>query len=105
MPPIEGVKNSSDSVMKIKTAEQVIEFSHYAPNAKKVCIAGKFNSWNTESRPMKKGKDGTWKVKIILPLGTHEYKYFVDGAWWEDIPAAEMTSNLFGTGNFVISVE
>jgi 1,4-alpha-glucan branching enzyme len=84
---------------------QEVEFTLYAPAAKKVCIAGKFNAWDTKSLPMKKGKDGTWRIKVKLPSGQYEYKYFVDGTWASDISGAETVPNSFGTCNCVIAVE
>lgn len=104
MPALEGVRKLRDSVMKAKAREQSVEFAFNAPKAKKVCLAGKFNSWNTRSHPMIKGKDGVWRLKIMLPPGRHEFKYFVDNAWCEDVPGSEMTTNSFGTCNYVIGV-
>jgi hypothetical protein len=40
-----------------------------------------------------------------LPRGKCEYKYFVDGAWAQDISGAEMIPNPFGTSNCVINVQ
>jgi 1,4-alpha-glucan branching enzyme len=89
-----------------KTAKvQEVEFTFCAPEAKKVFIAGTFNDWNTKSMLMKKGKDGTWGVMIKLSPGRYEYKYFVDGAWAEDMRGADMVPNSIGTYNCVISVE
>ena len=82
-----------------------IEFAFHAPDAKKVCVAGKFNNWNTSSMPMKKGKDGTWRSKVKLSPGRYEFKYFVDGAWAQNIPGVDVVLNPFGTYNGVINVE
>ncbi len=81
-----------------------VEFTFYAPAAKKVFITGKFNAWNTNSTLMKKGKDGTWKIKLALLPGRHEYKFFVDGAWASDQACAELVPNPFGTNNCVLTV-
>ncbi|HEX9021752.1 MAG TPA: isoamylase early set domain-containing protein [Nitrospirota bacterium] len=86
-------------------SEQKVEFTFYAPEAKKVNLAGKFNNWDTKTLPMKKGKDGVWKTSIPLSSGRYEYKYFVDGSWAQDIPCSEMILNPFGTYNCVIGVE
>ncbi len=80
------------------------ELSFTSPNATKVHIAGSFNNWNTQSTPMIKGKDGIWKIKLKLPLGRCEYKFFVDGSWIQDTANAESTNNPFGTNNSVINV-
>jgi 1,4-alpha-glucan branching enzyme len=55
--------------------------------------------------PMKKGKDGTWRIMVKLSPGRYEYKYFVDGTWAQDIPGAELAPNPFGTNNCVIGIE
>ena len=81
-----------------------VEISFCAPEATEVYVAGEFNRWDTRSLPMKKDKDGVWKVKVRLLPGRHEYKLFADSAWVEDIPDADSVPNAFGTSNFVISV-
>jgi hypothetical protein len=50
---------------------------------------------------MKKDKKGVWKMKIKLPPGRYEYKFFADNAWVEHLPGIEKSSNLFGTQNFI----
>jgi len=69
-----------------------------------VCIAGKFNAWSISSMPMKKEKDGTWRIKLSLAPGKYEYKFFVDGAWASDQSCSEMVPNPYGSSNCVISV-
>lgn len=105
MPAVESVRKSGTPVMKSKAVEQFVEFAYYAPKAKKVCLAGKFNAWNTASLPMKKGNDGMWRIKILLAPGTHEYKYFADNAWCEKVPGAGTMPNPFGTCNYVMDVK
>ena len=86
MSALDVVKKMKESISmpQIGRAAHEVEFTFYAPEAKKVCIAGKFNAWNTSSTPMIKGKDGTWRTKLKLSPGKYEYKYFVDGAWASD---------------------
>lgn len=86
-------------------AKREVEFSLYAPDAKKVAVAGQFNDWNTKSMPIKKGKDGTWRIRMMLPAGRCEYKYVVDGEWMQDQPGANTTPNPFGTVNRMIDVQ
>ena len=107
MPMLETVKKMKESISmpRITGTSQEVEFALYAPEAKKVFVAGKFNDWNTKSMPMKKGKDGTWRIKIKLSPGTYEYKYFVDGEWAQDVPGAALAPNPFGTNNCVIMVK
>ncbi len=107
MPMMESIKKMKESVSvsHFAGASQEVEFAFFAPNAKKVFVAGKFNNWNTKSMPLKKGKDGTWRIKIKLSPGTYEYKYIADDAWVQDIPGAALVPNAFGTYNFVITVK
>jgi 1,4-alpha-glucan branching enzyme len=106
MSALEVVKKLKASIHmpQMTGLQHEVEFTFQAPEARKVCIAGRFNAWNTSSTPMIKGKDGTWKIKIKLSPGQYEYKYFVDGAWASDRFCSEMVPNPFGTNNCVISV-
>lgn len=101
---VKKTKESSSRPQQMTGAMHEVEFTCHAPAARKVCIAGKFNAWNTSSMPMKKEKDGTWRIKLKLSSGKYEYKYFVDGAWASDRSCSEMVPNPFGTDNCVISV-
>lgn len=89
----------------LKPSKKEVEFSFHAPEAKKVCIAGQFNDWDTKSMSMKRDKNGTWRTKAKLSPGKYEYRYLVDGAWAEDVPGAESVFNPYGTNNCVITVE
>ena len=92
-------------VKKEKAPEKMAEFTFQAPGAREVCLAGEFNSWDTQSLPMKKDKNGVWKRKIKLPPGRYEYKLFVDHDWVEDLSGPELVSNPFGTQNLVIWIK
>ena len=74
MEALEVVRSMKESLRKHRTigTKHEVDFTFAAPKAKKVCIAGKFNEWNTSSTPMKKGKDGTWKTKLKLAPGQYE---------------------------------
>lgn len=107
MATMETAKKVKETIRRTRITDtsQEVEFAYYAPDAKKVCMAGKFNDWNTKSLPMKKDKDGTWKIKVKLAPGKYEYKYFVDGAWIQDLPCTDLAPNPFGTLNCEIKVE
>jgi len=98
--PVKKIKGSSGKPAKV----QEVELTFRIPEAKKIFVAGTFNDWDTKSMPMKKGKDGTWRVTVKLPPGRYEYKYFVDGVWAENLPGTDTVPNSFGTYNCVISV-
>lgn len=107
MPELNIVKQLKEivSMSRANSDIQEVDFQLYAPDAKKVCIAGQFNDWSTRSNPMKKSKDGTWRAKIKLSKGRCEYKYFADGTWVQEISGAETVPNPFGTCNCVINIQ
>jgi len=81
------------------------EFSLSAPQAKSVFIAGNFNQWNQSSHPLKKNKQGIWKISIPLDPGHHEYRFFVNGEWQNDPRCSSFVENPFGAMNCVKNVE
>ena len=85
-----------------------ITFTFRAPEAKSVHIAGSFNDWNIDSEPLSQGKDGrasgTWKRVLYLEPGVYEYRFIVDGVWFDDPDATESWTNEFGSVNCVIWV-
>jgi 1,4-alpha-glucan branching enzyme len=106
MSALEISKKMEDSVSmpQVIGVMHEVAFTFHMPEARKVCIAGNFNAWNTKSSPMKKRKDGTWRIKLELSAGKYEYRYFVDGVWASDQSCEELVPNVFGTSNCVISV-
>jgi len=81
------------------------EFKFYAPQAKKVSLAGNFNNWNTKELSAKKDLSGNWSVKLNLKPGKYEYKFFVDGNWVNDPRCTACVSNSFGTQNCVADIK
>ena len=81
------------------------EFKLYAPQAKKVILAGSFNKWDTKSLSAKKDSKGSWVVKTNLKPGKYEYKFFVDGAWVSDPRCTSCIPNAFGTHNCLLEVK
>ncbi|MGC8766139.1 MAG: alpha-amylase family glycosyl hydrolase [Brevinematia bacterium] len=80
-------------------------FSIYAPNARKVYVAGTFNSWNATNIPMKLSLDrSVWWVSVDKTSPGQEYKFVIekhDGTLvWVPDPAARKQKN--STGNSVI---
>ena len=77
-------------------------FSLEASEAKEVLLMGDFNNWSLEKHPMRKDETGTWKKKVTLSPGNHEYKFLVDGQWTEDPRNNLRSPNCFGSYNSVI---
>ncbi|MCX7661856.1 MAG: glycogen-binding domain-containing protein [Candidatus Omnitrophica bacterium] len=86
---------------KTKTAV----FTLYAPEAKKVYIAGSFNNWNPKKLPAKKDTKGNWSAKVSLQPGTYEYKFVVDDNWIPDPNCARNIPNPFGSLNSILEVK
>jgi 1,4-alpha-glucan branching enzyme len=53
---------------------------------------------------MKRDHEGIWKLKTPLPPGRYEYKFYVDGNWFEGSTGKEQVLNPFGTQNFVLEI-
>ena len=78
------------------------EFTH--PGATTVCIAGTFNQWQPDGKPMHKSGNGRWLKESALPAGTYEYCLVVDGHWMPDPGATESVANPYGGRNSVLKV-
>lgn len=89
----------------IRVKEKEVVFKLYAPQAKKVSVAGSFNDWKTEKYSGKKDSKGNWGIKVDLKPGRYEYKFFVDGSWVIDPKCSNNAYNAFGSQNSVIEVK
>lgn len=62
-----------------------VTFSIDAPEATEVVLVGDFNDWDKSATPLKKLKNGTFKVIIDLETEkSYEYKYVIDGTYVND---------------------
>jgi len=87
-----------------KTKKEKVSFKLVAPNAQKVSLTGDFNKWNPKIHVMKKDKKGMWSKTIIIASGRYEYKFFVDGEWWNDPHNDQTVINTFGSINNVLII-
>lgn len=76
-------------------------FTLEAPDAKSVALVGSFNDWDPDARPLKRADGGPWQTTILLPPGRYEYRFVVDGQWWDDPACAERVPNGHGSENCV----
>jgi len=81
-----------------------VRFEFIHPTAVTVCIAGTFNDWQPEAKPMHPTGDGRWLKETVLPPGIHEYCLVVDGQWIPDPLAKETLPNPFGGRNSILTV-
>ena len=78
-------------------------FNLEAPQAQEVCVAGSFNGW--APLPLRRNKVGIWSETVVLEPGEYEYRFVVDGVWWDDPANLMRRLNEFGTENCVVCVE
>ena len=81
------------------------QFKLYAPQATRVSVAGSFNNWDTDAVSAKKDSKGNWTVKMNLKPGRYEYRFFVDGSWFDDPRCTNYAPNTFGSQNCVMEVK
>ena len=54
-------------------------------NAQTACLCSDFNDWNESSHPMKRAKDGSFKLTVSLKPGReYRYRFLLDGERWGD---------------------
>ena len=86
--------------------EVVVRFSD--SDAADVRIAGDFNGWipdrDVQSRIENQGPDRVWTKVLLLPPGTYEYRYVVDGEWCTDPENNDQTPGPMGQPNSVLHV-
>jgi 1,4-alpha-glucan branching enzyme len=80
-----------------KTKKTVFEI--HLPHAHSVSLVAEFNGWSEDTHPLKKSKDGNWKVEVTLQPGKYQFLYRVDRSHWHADDKAARISNEFGTEN------
>ena len=76
-------------------------------NANTIHIVGEFNDWNETANPLKKFKNGNFKITLDLVKGKkYQFKYLVDGSTWINDGNADLyLPNTFSGENSVIITE
>ena len=93
----DNVRSANPELVPIR-----FEFTH--PTANTVCIAGTFNQWQPNAKPMNPSGNGHWLKETALAPGTYEYRLVVDGQWMADPLAKETVLNPFGGKNSILKV-
>lgn len=84
----------------------LVRFVFVEPTASRVALAGDFNGWSTEARPLAmSGDNGVWSVTVPLAAGRYEYAFVVDGERWVADPFARRVSDEFGGESSVIRLD
>lgn len=81
-----------------------VRFEFVHPSASSVCLAGTFNGWRPDAKPLRSLGDGRWVGETVLPPGNYEYCLVVDGQWMPDPLASETVPNPFGGSNSLLKV-
>lgn len=79
-----------------------VTFRFRAPSAEKVFLAGSFNDWSADVKPMAREGD-EFVATVELKPGEHQYKFVVNGKDWKEDPLnPETVDNGLGGKNSVI---
>lgn len=104
--PEKGIAvTSASKIASPVVRESGVEFIYHNPQAKSVFVAGTFNDWNSSKDAMSKDSKGVWKITLPLKIGTHQYKFVVDGNWLEDPLNPNKTEDGLGGQNSVVEVK
>jgi hypothetical protein len=88
----------------VKSVPVGVKFTHQAPGAGAVNLAGSFNGWDAQRHPLTDEGGGVWSIVMALKPGKYEYKFVVDGAWFADAENPDSTPDSYGGTNSAIQV-
>ena len=86
--------------------EGIAQFVGRFPGARSVHVVGSFNDWRTGTIALEdRDHDGVWRGVVVLPAGTYEYMFVVDGELWvPDHLAERQVADNFGRENSIVIV-
>ncbi len=84
--------------------EQEVVLTFYAPEARRVEVAGSFNGWRPSANPLQHSGTGEWSLRLMLKSGQYEYRFVADGVWADDPQATQRVANPYGGLNSVLTV-
>jgi 1,4-alpha-glucan branching enzyme len=73
-----------------------IEFELKMPKAQQVILMADFNQWQ--------GGNGVWRKTVMIYPGRYEYRFWVDGEWYNDPLNTLRCPNCLGSENNIIEV-
>jgi len=102
-----GLLTAADTAVDVPAKEPGFYLHHFEydppPGAspQKVAVGGEFNDWSETGFPLKADSAGHWTADVKLAEGPHAYRFFVDGAWTNDIqqrsdPSLEESNGIRG---------
>src|SRR5213594_1361400 len=97
---------SGDEGPELAEHEGIAQFVGRFPEAQSVHAVGTFNDWRPGSIALEdQDHDGVWRATVVLPTGTYEYMFVVDGERWvPDHLAERLVADDFGRENSIVIV-
>jgi glycosidase len=83
---LEGIRIARTEPAAMRAVMTEATFRYVPPAGREVAsvsLRGTMNGWG--ETPMVRSGDGSWTATVSLPAGTHQYKFFIDGAWPQDM--------------------
>jgi 1,4-alpha-glucan branching enzyme len=79
-----------------------VQFKYNNGKASSVFLVGDFNAWDHKKHEMNENDYGIYSQTLMLPPGSYQYKFLVDGQWEND-PLNKMTAvnSLRGLNNVI----
>lgn len=100
-----AVKEMRDyTIQKDDTDTEEYTFEVYAPEARKVYLAGEMTGWDDKTILMDQETNGFWRKTLYLDEGKWNYKFVIDGEWFHDTNNPNKISDGFGGYNSYIIV-
>jgi Glycogen recognition site of AMP-activated protein kinase len=97
---------TGDEGPELAEHEGIAQFVGRFPEAQSVHVVGTFNDWRPGSIKLEdQDHDGVWRAAVVLPAGTYEYMFVVDGERWvPDHLAERLVADNFGRENSIVIV-
>lgn len=80
-----------------------VTFNYRPGDQERHCVElrGDFNGWGEKPLPLKRQRDGSYRVTLNLPQGgEYAFRYLIDEAHWDNDEAADAyVPNPYGTGD------
>ena len=97
---------AGDEGPELAEHEGIAQFVGRFPEAQSVHVVGTFNDWRPGSIKLEdQDHDGVWRASVVLPAGTYEYMFVVDGERWvPDHLAERLVADNFGRENSIVIV-
>lgn len=94
--------------MTLKHSDRgIVEFVLDQETAETPHLMGSWDDWRLPGVPMVRqpGEVPTWKAKVQLSPGEHQFRYRIGDDWWNDPSADRYVDNGLGSDNSVVIVE